>query len=231
MNRTPRISALALALLVPLAARADDAKPPIRHLEFDAHVSVTSMSTSEGYNSFGSGVNQEGLNEHISVDVLAVANDGGLVVRTQAQAEGDARPEEPVECAVYGDGRVACAPHAHVTDDTMLLLSTLGRGWYDPSIVTNGTWTRKLDFQTMTLKSTYKRQTPDGTDPMRVTEHTDLVNKGDIHAGSTSDTNITYNVALSVPLSIHDEEVPKSGQMGTRVTTDIKLTKDSMAKQ
>lgn len=222
--------ALALLFAVAAAVKADD-KPPIRHLEFDAHVGVTEMSTDEGFNSFGSDMIVGGTTETISVDVLALANDGGMVVRAQEKNERSDRPEQAVTCAIYGDGRVACPNDAHVTDSIMILLSTLGRGWYDPAQIANNTWNKELNFNNMSVKSSFKRLSPDGTDPVKIVEHTEVASKGDLNAGSSSDTQITYDAALSVPLAIHDEQHARShGPTGSYVRTDIRLVKDSFAK-
>ena len=228
MKRTLLATLAALVLLAPVAARADN--KPLRHLEFKVDVSYTGMSTTEGFNSSGSSLDTDGVDEVIVVDVMAIANDGGIVVRTQATARGQA-PDQELTCAVYGDGRVACPSYPRVTAESDLLLSYLGRGWYDPTAIVNGTWSRQQDFGDITSTSTYKQLSADGVNPVKITEHTELVSKGNINRGSTSDIDITYDSALSVPLSIHETEHPKTfGNSGSFTRTDIKLTKDSFAK-
>lgn len=229
MSRHVRFVLIALGL-VALQAQTP-AQAPIRHLEY--RVSVHSTHTAQGASYYGTatGMQTRGMDGTMSVDILALAKDGGMVVRAIVTKNGKVRPDEPVTCAVYGDGSVVCPAEAPNSGAVNILFSTLGRGFYDPTEAdSDGKWTRSKVGEGLAVHNQFARKPTDNGDVIVIHEHTEVVPRKQIADGFTSETDIRYNVALSVPLAIHDftTYVGHGSSAGTE-TTELTLTKDSFA--
>ncbi len=224
-----------IILLCPAGALAQATPAPapavLRHLEFKINLHVTESQTSASYDGTSSAMSVGGEEENTSVDVLGLTNDGGMIVRATTQVKGEPRSEAPITCGVYGDGRVGCGPNAEISDTTLLLLQYMGRGFYDPANLVDNQWHHDMDAGNFKVRTTFKRTSADGVNPVRIVQHTDVQPTHDLAAGSTSDTDITYDSALSVPIAIHDTQHTKAhGGSGAFRNTDIQLIKDSFAK-
>ncbi|HET9095239.1 MAG TPA: hypothetical protein VFN37_01145 [Candidatus Baltobacteraceae bacterium] len=212
------------------AAAADPA--PIRHLEYHVSGHTTVNAQSESYDGTSSGMGSVGYDGTMSVDVLALAKDGGMVVRASVMMNGEIRPEEAVTCAVYGDGRVICPQNAPISGAMHVLFSRLGRDFYDPSIVdASGKWTRNDDGGGVSADATFTSTPTKDPNVLEIREHLTVEPRGQIASGWTDEAQIRYNTALSVPLSIHDVSTPDSrSDNGGVEITDMDLKSDSFAK-
>jgi hypothetical protein len=216
---------------------------PIRHLEYRISEHSTRTATAESYDGMASGMQTRGLQGTMNVDVLAIANDGGMVVRAQVTVDGRGHSDQPVTCAVYGNGEVVCPPDAPISGSENLLFGCLGRGFYDPSLVDDkGTWTRDRSGKELAVVAKFKRDETSNPDVIVIHEQLNVTplkeattgNGADgTVAGFESDTDIHYNVPLSVPMSLHDMTTfsARGFNGGGTDFTDLTLTKDSFAKQ
>lgn len=212
------------------AAAADPA--PLRHLEYKISGHSTATATVESYDGTSSGIGSAGYDGTMSVDVLALAKDGGMVVRATVMMDGEIRPQQSVTCAVYGDGRVMCPANAPITGPMHVVLAHLGRDFYDPSIIdANGKWVRNMDGGNLAVDSTFTSQTTKDPGILSIHEVTTVKPRGYLASGWTDEADIRYNTSLSVPISIHNVDTPdsRSGSGGVQVT-DVDLKSDSFAK-
>lgn len=215
------------------AAPAHAADPaPIRHLEYRVSGHSMASAQAESYDGTASGMATAGFDGTMSVDVLALAKDGGMVVRASMTMDDEIRPEQAVTCAVYGDGRVICPANAPITGAMHVLFSHLGRDFYDTSIIdANGKWTRTNDGGGVDVESVFTSKPTSDAGIVAISEHTTVEPRGQLGSGWTDEAKIRYNVALSVPVSIHNESTPDSRSANGGVeTTDLRLTQDSFAK-
>lgn len=226
------LAALLGAVFLTLSpARAED-PAPLRHLEYRVSVHSTGTTQSESYDGLSTDMATGGYDGTLSVDVLAVAKDGGMVVKGAEWMHGRVRPEQAVTCAVYGDGRVICPQNAPLTGTIHILFSHLGRTFYDTSLIdANGKWTRSDEGPELSVKSTFAQTPTQNADIVMIREHTDVAPRQQIAVGFSSDTDIRYNTTLLVPVSIHDVSTTdsRSGSAGGTDITDLNLTKDSFA--
>ncbi len=70
----------------------------------------------------------------VTVDVMGVQPDTGLVVTIAEQGRGE-RTAAPATCVVYGIGSVICDPNGKVNEEEMSLLRVLGRNFVNPSTI------------------------------------------------------------------------------------------------
>lgn len=225
---------IAISGAVAMAALPANAAGPasIRHLEYRISGHQTVNATSESYDGTSSGMGSIGYDGTMSVDVLALAKDGGMVVRAAVLMDGEIRPQEAVTCAVYGDGRVICPQNEPITGVIHTLFAHLGRGFYDPSIIdANGRWKRSNDGGEVDVESAFTATPTKDPNVVSITEHTTVEPRGQLGSGWSDDVNMRYDTALSVPLTIHDVSTPDSrSSSGGIDVTDLSLTQDSFAK-
>ncbi len=230
---TPAIAPASASSPAPALAQS------LRHLEY--HFAVTYSSSGEGHESgigtTGSGIisyqGSAGRQGAVLVDVIGVAKDGGLVIRAQENAEGRVGQRPPVTCAVYGDSRVLCGNEANPpTDAIAVLLSHLGRNFYDPSIVDDkGHWERRIDDKDMKIVASFSMPPHAGGKPAMIYEHRDIKSLDGTQDDYTEDSRISYDIDLSVPDSITNEAAQASrGEGYVRTKIDLSLSKDSFAK-
>lgn len=187
--------------------------------------------TGSGMTHYGGGNSDKGT---ITVDVLAVQPDTGLVVSVAEQGRGD-RSAAPATCVVYGIGSVVCDSEKKVNEEEMSLLRVLGRNFVNPA---------QLD-----LKKHWQNVNamPGGKEVNDYTISSDN-NKGMLSIdyqraltieganGYRADTtgNISYNQMLSVPLKLKEDTVTRRhvGQgQDDRIEQQLTLTltTDSLA--
>ena len=227
---TIAVAGVLAAGTMPQARAADPA--PIRHLAYRVHGYETANATYESYDGTASGLATAGFDGTMSVDVLALAKDGGIVVRASMMMDHQIRPQEAVTCAVYGDGRVICPANAPITGAMHELFSHLGRDFYDPSIIdANGKWSRSQNGGGVDVESAFASKPTKDPNVVSISERTTVEPRGQLATGWTEQVTIRYNVAMSVPLTIHDESTPDGrSSSGGISTTDFRLTEDSFAK-
>ena len=221
-----------LALLLATSAQSP-APTSLRHLVYK--LSVVNHNTSEtiSYSGMDANMSHSGHVGTVTVDVLALANDGGIVARAYSQYEQEPRPTQTVTCAIYSDGRVICPPEIPVPPEINLLFSMLGRYFYDPTkIAADGTWSTSYANDIVKVSAHFTRKSAPDADPVSIDDHVDILPKNDLQSEWHSDGHIVYEAAMSIPQSIHDAATAKLRTGNTEwVTTDLTLLSDSFAKK
>jgi hypothetical protein len=224
----------------PTAAAPQTAAPkldkPLRHLEYAFTVDYQQLGEghSSGIGGTGSGVASAagvaGRTGTLYVDIMAVAKDGGMVVRTQEWLEAQPHGSQPFLCAVYSEGRVVCADNLPVSDAENELMAFLGVGFIDPSIVDdNGNWQRKFSNKDVAVVSNFSITGQADANPLTITE----ISKITTTTGGSNwndQATLTYDRPLSVPVTLHDVATQNArGSQTLRTIMDFKLIKDSFA--
>jgi hypothetical protein len=182
------------ALVLITTAQTPAPAPPLRHLVYNVTVNFSNPAQNIGYGGISSGLAGTGGDGTITVDVLSVANDGGLVVRADIQYQHQVRPADPVTCAIYSDGRVICPPASVMSTPVNVLLGLLGRYFYDPSAVaTDGTWSTHFESDSVSSVSHFVRKSAPEVNPVVIDEQTTVTAAHSLHPGWKSDTQITYD--------------------------------------
>ncbi|HUA08465.1 MAG TPA: hypothetical protein VMA98_04265 [Candidatus Acidoferrales bacterium] len=223
-------------LVAILLATSAQTPPPdsLRHLVY--HVSTTFEEPQHvaSYGGTATGMATGGGVGTVTVDIIAVAKDGGLVARATQQYQTDVRPTAPVTCAIYSDGRVICPPGSTAMPPAInVLFAALGRYFYDPSAVAaDGTWSTSYQTDGVKAQSHFTRKSAADANPVVIDEVSDVTPTESIHAGWHSTTHIVYDASMSVPDSIHDVATAIERSGGTAYTTvDLTLQSDSFAKK
>jgi len=219
-------------------APAANAKP-IRHLSYTFDVAI---SSDESVHSSGIGGNGSGVTDYrggygdkgtISVDVLAVQPDTGLVVRI-SEAARETRSANPATCVVYGSSSPICDTSAKINDEELTLLRLLGRTFIDESQMD-----AKRHWQFASSSPTYS-ETNDFTvnrDQDGILDITgQRVTKASGARGYDATTNlqITYDKTKVVPTLVKEDTVLRRSEgMGKdnriETMTTLTLASDSMA--
>lgn len=226
--------ALISAALIAVSSAQAKADAPLRHLVYE--VSQHNQGTAQGasYEGTETGVVASGFDGKILVDVMAAANDGGLVIRAALWFKNEIRPLQAVTCAVYGNGNVVCPQDAPNSATVNTLFAFLGRGYYDPgSIDAKGNWDRHHQFDDGSTIDTHCSSAPtQEANVVTITQHTELNPGKQISGGLVDNATLTYNTVLDVPLAIHDvsQNGPRSSGSWSS-TTDFRLVEDSFAKK
>jgi hypothetical protein len=187
-----------------------------------------------GIGSTGSGVvsaaGAAGRTGTMYVDIMAVAKDGGLVVRTQEWIQAQPHGSQPFLCAVYSEGRVVCPENLPVTDAENELMAFLGISFLDPSIVDdNNHWQRKFSNPQVSVVADYSISGQADVNPLTILE-TSKITTTTGGSNWNDEARLTYDRPLSVPVTLHDIATQTSrGASSLRTTMDFKLTKDSFA--
>lgn len=239
----------AFALLCGLAsAGASAQQKPLRHLVYNFDISITSemtvqnsgigtgddlrsSSSGSGMAHYGAGNSDKGA---ITVDVMGVQPDTGLIVNIAEQGRGD-RTAAPAMCVVYGIGSVICEPNAKINEEEMSLLRVLGRNFVNPS-----TLDAKRHWQNVETDSggkeinDYTISRDDNNGSLGIDFQRQLTVEG--ATGYRADTNgtIAYNQKLSIPTQLKEDTVTRQhvnqGQ-DNRIEQQLTLTltSDSLA--
>ncbi len=250
---------VAMSLALGGIARAD-APAPVRHLVYDftytntqtvaQHDSGISSSdqaaSTKGMNGGSGGLSgsapASGVSESknavgdrgtITVDVIRVEQDTGLVVTVSEQAR-DSRSAQPATCVVYGSTNVICDSNKQVNTEELALLRLLGSNFVDPAqIDAKNHWRVDQSGPTTSDVADFSiGQNDSGI--MQITSLRVLKASGAQGFTSTSDGTITYDYARLIPTAIvEDETLRQSGGMGgyttVRTQTTLALATDSAA--
>lgn len=153
-----RLTAAAAALLLAGASSvAQAADKPLRTLAFDVGYSVSSSSernengiTAGGGSGGAFNVDDAGT---MTIDVVAVTADGGLVVDTSYA--GKVTQQGPIRVAVYSDGRLGFDPKKGPCPQALYVLPMLARKLFGERDIEKGsTWSTKIDSPAAT--TTYR---------------------------------------------------------------------------
>ena len=237
--------ALCLAVPLPSHAQAPPATPaaslpakPLRHLEYD--FSVDYQRNGEGHyggvGTVGSGVASlmagGGRRGKLDVDVLAAAKDGGLVVRTSEWLFEQPRANQSYVCAVYPDGRVICPENLDVTDVENQVMSYLGRGFYDATLLdAQGHWRRSFSDKYVSVVSDFTIHGAREANPLSISQTPQIVSATGAFMDWKEDATLSYDANLEVLDSLHDVAVQKPrGSASIQTIMDAHLVEDSFAK-
>lgn len=229
--------AAALGASVGSAARAADVKP-IRHLAYAFDVAFASVETdhSSGIGGEGSGVTDyragNGDKGTISVDVLAVQPDTGLVVRISEEAR-ETRSAKPAMCVVYGNGTPVCDTSVKINEEELTLLRLLGRTFVDQSQIDS-----KHHWQSATTSPTFS-ETSDFTiageagGVLKINGQRVSKSEGAQASRTTTNLQIDYDQNKLVPTLVKEDTVMRQNiGMGrdNRLSsmTTLTLVSDSM---
>jgi hypothetical protein len=198
------------------------------HISHDYHNSGMNGSTGGQSSGVVTDYTSGGRQGSIAVDVLGLNPDGGLIASVLESWQGQTRPEQRFVCVVYGDGRIGCPGGAvRPTDAEELLLSFLGRGFIDPSKMdADKRWSRTDTTGDFTIASNYTMTDNGDGKPVTVEKITKITSRSRTAGDTNIDTVVKYDVAMSVPDSIHSQLV-QLNETTVRTTIDLVLTKDS----
>ncbi|HKU81714.1 MAG TPA: hypothetical protein VJP76_06045 [Candidatus Tumulicola sp.] len=238
---------LAFCLTAPLAspaqtppATAAAALPskPLRHLEYQFTVDYQRNGEGHygGIGTGGSGVSPliagGGRRGKLDVDILAAAKDGGLVIRASEWLFEQPRPSQAYVCAVYPDTRVICPPELDVTDVENLVMSYLGRGFYDASVVDGaGRWQRNYSNKYVSVATGFTIEGARDANPLSISQTTQITSLTGAFMDWKEDAQLTYDANLEVLDTLHDVALEKArGASSIQTITDAHLVQDSFAK-
>jgi len=236
----------AFALLCGLASAAANAQQkPIRHLAYTFDISITSEQTvhSSGIGEAGGGTGS-GMTHYaagnsdkgtITVDIMGVQPDTGLVVSIAEQGRGD-RTAEPATCVVYGIGSVICDPAKKINEEEMSLLRVLGRNFVNPSTIDAKHHWQNIESSATGDKEindyTISRDDNNGSINIDFQRQLTVAGAGGYRADTSG--SIAYNQKLSVPTQVKEDTVTRrhlnQGQDDrTEQQLTLTLTSDSLA--
>ena len=166
----------------------------------------------------------------ITVNVAAATQDGGLVVDVTQTIDRTPRPLQTIRCAIYGvTTDVVCDQNVPTTREETVLLSYLGRQFYDASrLDPQGAWqtSPKVNFGTVSIRNTFKATKTDGG---IVTIAVDREERnGDFR--STTTGTILYDAAMEVPTSVRVAIAGAKNRGQGDMNVSLTLISDSMAK-
>lgn len=233
------ISFAAAAALTAGIALADGA--PIRHLvyKFDVRFTTTSTVHSSGFVGDGpaSGTSDLRMGSDddgtITVDVLQVQPDSGLVLRISEQARLR-RSAQPTLCVVYGTGSTICdQSHGEMNEEEMTLMRFLGRNFVNTSVMdAKRHWQYASTAPRATETSNYTLDKADAN-VMNISYQRQLKVTGAQPFEATTEGSLSYNDLLSMPVSINEDTVTRKNGMGGNADKieqkiDLSLASDSM---
>lgn len=233
------ISLAAATALSAGIALADQA--PVRHLvyKFDVQFTTTSTVHSSGFEGDGPASGSSDLrmgtddDGSITVDVMQVQTDGGLVVRISEQARVR-RSAVPTLCVVYGTGSTICdESHGELNAEEMALLRLLGKNFVNTSVIdAKNHWQYASNAPQANETSDYTIGKVAGN-IMSISYQRILKVTGSRPFDATTEGSLSYNSALSVPVSVNEDTISRTNGMSgdgdkTEQKVGLTLTTDSM---
>ncbi len=167
----------------------------------------------------------------MSVDILSVDPDGGLVVRISERDRSDAAPRQAFTCKVYGNTTVVCPATATPSQAESVLLAFLGRQFIDAAPWDpQGHWQRSEQSQQADTQEDFTLM--DAGDGKKVVVRE--VKKMQAHTGGaqsqTSEITINYDRAMEVPDTVRDDVATSGGNAASHASYQFTLQADSFAK-
>jgi hypothetical protein len=210
---------------------------PLRHMEFAYSVDYQRLGEQHqgdigtggsGVVSTAAGAGRQGT---LTADVIGVAKDGGLVIRTSEWLQSTPRASQSFVCAVFPEGRVVCPEHLDVTDAENEIMTYLGRGFLDPSIIDDkGQWQRQFSNKYVAVTANFIVTGNPDANPLAIDAKTTITSIGGLSSNWDDTAHLTYDRMLDVPVTLHDVAIEHArGNQSTQTTMDFKLTKDSLA--
>ncbi len=235
---------LSTFVLVAVATQAAGAKP-IRHLDYHFGISVQTTDTHH-VSGIGSGPISGVLNSNtsgstegsISVDVVGLRADGGLVVNVLETSRQIPHPDS-VQCITWGVGTVVCEPGKHASPEEQALLRYLGRYFVNPAMIDqNNDWKIGTSAKDESETSDYHIASNEGG-VMAISFQRVSTMPGVQGFTATTDGKLTYDSNLSVPRAISEDtllrtslvngNVEQGGYEQVRTMLNLQLLDDSMA--
>jgi hypothetical protein len=242
MKRVLLASVLALACgtLPAFAATGGDTQiKPLRTLTYDLVMAIGNNREIrvDAIGTAGSGITNTGAaleaKGRITVDVIAVTADGGLVADVSENAES--RSHARVRVAVAKGGAVSYDPRQaeNVTVEEFALLGWLSRGFYAaPADPPGTTWDTDAGAQGVTGKNHYRVVSVDG-DAVTLDCKTEERGSGANSFDMTRTGTVVYDMKLVAPRSANFQEINHTQRLGhydtTNVSVSLKLASDTFA--
>lgn len=218
---------------------------PMRQLAYSFDISITQDrtvhssgvgeaggGTGSGMTHYGGGNSDKGT---ITVDVLGVGSDTGLIVMIAEQGRGD-RTAAPAECVAYPIGSVLCETEKKVNEEEMTLLRMLGRNFVNPSQLDFKKHWQNVNAMPGGKETNDYTITGDDNNGLLAINYVRALTIEGVN-GYRADTNgnLTYNQKLSVPVKIKEDTVTRRhvGQgQDDRIEQQLTLTltTDSLAR-
>lgn len=233
----------ALSLALGSAALADQSKP-MRHLVYGFDISITSEltvhssgidasggGTGSGIAHYGGGNSDKGT---ITLDVMGVQPDSGLVVSISEQGRGD-RSADAATCVAYGMGSVVCDPNKKINEEEMSLLRVIGRNFVDPAqIDLKHHWQTSENINGGTETNDYTIANDSGNGVLGIDYLRVLKVEGANGFRADTHGNLSYNQRKTVPIQIKEDTVSRQNQGAgqenrTEQQLTLTLTSDSLA--
>jgi hypothetical protein len=237
---TAAVCCLAFALCAQTPSPAPQLSKSLRHLEYDYAVDYQHLGGSDtgeisttagaGTVSYSHGTGRQGK---LFVDVMGVAQDGGLVIQVAEWPQTEPRLQQEFTCAVYPDTRVICPPQLPVTDAETTILGFLGRNFVDPTLIdANNHWERKVNGDFATIKADFTVASTTGDGKLATIEgHSEIRSTNGANRNWDDNSKIVYDLTMEVPTSVHDVSVEGArGNHSYQSTMDFTLKSDSLAK-
>lgn len=230
-------AAAALTASVALA----DGTAPIRHLVYKFDVTLSTTATvhdsgiggdggASGSTDYHSGSSDEGT---ITVDVLQVQPDTGLVVQIAEQAR-NRRDAVPTECVTYGNGAVVCdQSHGQLNEEEMTLLRFLGRNFINSALIdAKHHWQYAANTAESSETNDYTLGASKG-DTVDIAYQRLLKVTGANGFNATTDGSMSYNKTLNMPVSVKEQTLTRRNTGAgnydtTRQDMTFSLAQDSM---
>lgn len=215
---------------------------PIRHLTYRFDIALATTATIHdsgiggdgpvsGSSEYHAGTSDQGT---ITVDVMQVQPDNGLVVQVAEQAQ-NRRDAVPTMCVVYGNTAVICdQTHGQIKEEEMSLLRFLGRNFINHSTLdAHNHWQYTASDAQSKETSDFTLGTASG-DVVPVTYQRVLKVNGVHGFDATTDGSVAYNEKSSVPVSIKEDTTTRKDTGAgnydtTRQQITLNLAADSLA--
>lgn len=204
----------------------------MRHMVYDMSVNISGQLSQEGYagttTSSGGGTGDRG---ELTVDVLAVQPDSGLVVTIAEQARGS-RSADPATCVTYGTGQIVCETGKKINEEEYTLLRLLGKDFVNPALMdSHHHWQ-------LSTTSADTSETNDYTLSNQSNGMATIVLSRDLKVGgpqgydASTTGHVSYNLRLNMPVSVTEETETRAqtGDSYNRVDqmVTLRLASDSM---
>lgn len=211
-----------LAALLAFAGEAPAA--PVRHLEYAFAIYPTAKPNGGYYNGT------------LSVDILGIAPDGGMLVQASESWYYALRPRQTRECEVYAVGTVHCDDVPPYPSETELVLFPLLARDFFSSGSSDGpsSWQQKfaLSFAKglyVTAASMDLSATPQSGGRVLIVKSKGVFQQLDRRdQKALEEGQFVYDRAASLPVVVHEVRSPTpTGSIYSQTSVDLQLMKDS----
>jgi hypothetical protein len=194
-----------------------------------SYASPESGATTSG-SGIGGMVSSDGGTGTMTVDVLSVTADGALVVQISEFVDGEPRARSAYTCTVYGNTTVSCPDNASPSQAEWILLSFMGRRFVDGAPWdSKNQWSRTQDTPQYKMTQLFTKTTTPDNAIVNITESKKMSLHNGGYSNQTQDSNVSYNVALEVPVSVKGEITTQSPGDSNHLMVSMKLKSDSWA--